>query len=247
MSADVVKLQEDLINVTRELAGAGDVATGQVNPEDASGRAILAVQQASQAPMHEQKETYKNFVEDIARIWLEYLIVYSVDGVNLEETVTDPETGEEIIQLVNVPQSALEQLQATVKIDITPKSVYDKFAQEQTLENFLTNGMFHISRLGELEAYVNALDDDAVAPKMKLLDIIEGMKEEQRKIAMIEAQAQMMQQRAQQFLMEDPDGQAEQIADAQMQAIMAQEAQYAEKESALDKQTAKAEEATDEE
>lgn len=43
MSPDVKELQQDLIDITRELAGAGEVATGQVNPEDASGRAILAV------------------------------------------------------------------------------------------------------------------------------------------------------------------------------------------------------------
>jgi hypothetical protein len=137
MSPDVVQLQEDLINVTRDLAGAGDTATGQVNPESASGRAILAVQQASQAPMTEQKESYKNFIEDLARIWLEYLIVHAVNGVNLEETVTDPQTGEEMIQLVNVPQTALEQLQATVKVDIAPKSVNDRFAQAQTVANLL--------------------------------------------------------------------------------------------------------------
>ena len=35
MSPDVKQLQEDLIQVTRDLAGAGDIATGQVNPEDA--------------------------------------------------------------------------------------------------------------------------------------------------------------------------------------------------------------------
>lgn len=218
MSPDVKQLQEDLINVTRELAGAGDIATGQVNPESASGRAILAVQQASQAPMTEQKETYKNFIEDIARIWLEYLIVYSVDGVNMEEEVTDPYTGEESVQIVNVPQSALEQLQATVKIDVTPKSVYDKFAQEQTLENLLLNGMLHPQRLGEFEAYVEALDDDSVAPKMKLQAIIEHIKQEQMRIAQIEAQAQMMQQRASQFLMGDPDEQASLMADAMRQA-----------------------------
>ena len=108
MSPDVVKLQEDLISMTRELAGAGETATGQVNPEAASGRAILAVQQASQAPMTEQKESYKNFIEDLAKIWLEYLVVYSVDGVNLEEEVTDPNTGEETVVLVNVPQVTLE-------------------------------------------------------------------------------------------------------------------------------------------
>ena len=222
MSPDVVKLQEDLINVTRDLAGAGDTATGQVNPESASGRAILAVQQASQAPMTEQKESYKNFIEDVARIWLEYLIVYSEGGINMEEEVTDPMTGEETVQIVNVPQSALEQLQATVKIDVTPKSVYDKFAQEQSLENFLTNGLFSIQRLGELKAYVKALDDDSVAPKQKLLDIIEEMEAQQQKIAIIEAQAQIMQQRAQQYLMGDPDEQSSMMADAMMQLQMQQ-------------------------
>ena len=217
MSPDVVKLQEDLINVTRDLAGAGETATGQVNPESASGRAILAVQQAAQAPMTEQKESYKNFIEDLAIIWLDYLIVHSVEGVNLEELVTDPMSGEEVVQMVNVPQSVLQQLQASVKIDITPKGVYDKFAQEQTLENLLTQGFFSTQRLSEFEAYVEALDDDSVAPKQKLQEIIKRKKDEQKKIAMIQAQSQAMIQRANQFLMEDPDGQAQQMADAQMQ------------------------------
>ncbi len=250
MSPDVVKLQEDLINVTRDLAGAGDTATGQVDPESASGRAILAVQQASQAPMTEQKESYKNLIEDLARIWLEYLIVYSENGVDMEEKVTDPNTGEETIQIVKVPQSALEQLQATVKIDITPKSVYDRFAQEQTIENLLMGGLFNAERVSELSVYAEILDDDSVAPKVKIQEAVDRIKEEQRKIAMINAQAMIMQQRAQQFLMEDPDGQAQQIADAESELeaqLMAEEAEYAEQEEELDEETAEAEEETDEE
>ena len=216
MSPDVKQLQEDLISVTRELAGAGDIATGSVNPEDASGRAILAVQQASQSPMTEQKESYKNFIEDVARIWLEYLVVHAVDGVNMEEVVTDPATGEETVQIVNVPQVTLKQLQATVKVDVTPKSVYDRFAQEQTIENMLVQGFFSAQRVSELEIYAKVLDDDSVAPKTKILEAIAYIKEEQQKIAQIQAEAQAMQQRANQFLMEDADAQASQIADAQM-------------------------------
>jgi hypothetical protein len=214
MSPDVVKLQEDLIQMTRELAGAGDTATGLVDAENASGRAILAVQQASQAPMMEQKETCKNFIEDLARIYLEYLIVYAEDGINMEEEIVDPYTGEQTIQIVNVPQYLLEELQASVKVDITPKGVYDKFAQEQSLENYLTNGLFNIQRLPELKAYVEALDDDSVSPKLKLEKIIERMEEEQAKIAAIEAEAQLMQERAMQFAWGDPDEQAEQMAAA---------------------------------
>lgn len=251
MSPDVVKLQEDLIQMTRDLAGAGDTATGQVNPESASGRAILAVQQASQAPMTEQKESYKNFIEDLARIWLEYIIIYSEDGITLEEEATDPTTGEEYIQLITVPQSVLEQIQATVKIDVTPKGVYDKFAQEQTLENLLVQGMFSVQRLPEFEAYVKALDDDSVAPKQKLMEILDDKKEEQLRIAKIQARAQELQQRAQQFFMEDPDGQAQQIADARMQLMMQGEEipgeeEFEEQEAELDEETAEAEERTDE-
>ena len=217
MSPDVKQLQDDLIEVTRVLAGAGDSATGQVNPESASGRAILAVQQASQAPMTEQKETYKNFIEDVARIWLEYLIVYSENGVDIEEKVTDPMTGEETYQIVNVPQTALQELNAAVKIDVTPKGVYDKFAQEQTVENLLLQGFFSAQRVGELEVYESVLDDDSVAPKLKIKEAIDNIKEQQKKIAMIDAQARAMQQRAQQFLMGDPDEQSSMMADAQMQ------------------------------
>ncbi len=231
MSTDVKQLQEDLIQVTRELAGAGDTATGQVNPESASGRAILAVQQASQAPMTEQKEAYKNFIEDIAIIDLEYFVVYAENGVNMEETVTDPMTGEEYIQMVNVPQSVLQQLQAVAKIDVTPKGVYDRYAMERTMENFLMNGFFNPQRVAEFEAYVKALPDDSVAPKQDLLQGIENIKKTQMQIAQIDAQAKLMQQRAQQFLMQDPEGQAEQISEAQLRML---EEQYANKEAQLD-------------
>lgn len=217
MSPDVVKLQEGLINVTRDLAGAGDAATGEVDPESASGRAILAVQQASQAPMTEQRESFKAFIEDVARIWLEYLIAYSDDGIEMQEEVTDPATGETVIQLVKVPQTALRKLQANVKVEITPKGVYDRFAQEQTIENLLIQGFFNIQRLSELKVYTEILDDDSVAPKMKLKEAIEHIENEQRKIAMIQAKAQMMQQRAQRFIMGDPSMQASMITDARAQ------------------------------
>jgi hypothetical protein len=222
MSPDVVKLQEDLIQVTRDLAGAGDSATGEVNPESASGRAILAVQQASRAPVTEQKETCKNFIEDVARIDLDYIIVHAKNGVNIEEKVKDPNTGKETYQVVNIPQVSLENLQATVKIDVTPKGVYDKFAREQTIENLLIQGYFTAQRVSELEVYVSLLDDDSVAPKVQIIEAIDHIKEEQKRIAMIQAKAQGVQQRFNQFLVGGPQGQAQQIANARQLTRAAQ-------------------------
>jgi hypothetical protein len=249
MSPDVKVLLDDLIQKSRDLAGAGDTATGEVNPEDASGRAILAVQQAQRAPITEQKESCKDTIEDLGKMWLEFLIVHAVDGVNLEEKVTDPYTGQETIQIVKVPQSALEQLQASVKIDITPKSAYDRLALEQTLENLLTGGFLSAQRFSEFKAYVKALPNDSVAPKIILEGIVEDMEKEMQKIATIQANAHLMQQRAAQFLMEDPDGQADQIADAQMmleaqanaqpQAVEGEEEVIAEEEAIEKKASAK--------
>ena len=222
MSPDVKLLQDDLINVTRDLAGAGDTATGQVNPESASGRAILAVQQASQAPMTEQKESYKKFIEDVARIWLEYLIVYAEDGVNLEMAANDPMSGKEVVRVVNVPQAALKELKAVVKIDVTPRSPYDRFAQEQTIENLLVQGFFNAQRVGELDIYERVLPDDSVAPKRQIRDAINYVKEEQRKIAQIQARADMLMQNANSFLSADPDGQAQQMVDARKKNMIRQ-------------------------
>lgn len=213
MSPDVKQLQDDLIQVTRDLAGAGDVATGDVNPEDASGRAILAVQRASQNNMSEQKEAYQNFIEDLAKIWLDMMIVYNVEGLKLEETITDPQTGEETTEVVTIPQETLRELQASVKVDITPRGALDKYAQEMSIENMFKAGMFSHEKLPELKIYTNLLDDDSVMPKQKLEEAIRIEEEEQEKIAMLNAQAQIMQQRVGQFLGQDAAAQASTIND----------------------------------
>ncbi|MCQ2087689.1 MAG: hypothetical protein MJZ37_06445 [Bacilli bacterium] len=213
MSPDVERLQNELIQSTRELAGAGDIATGQVNPESASGRAILAVQQASQQPLTEHLQYAKAFIEDLARIWLDMLATYN-ESIDLEDEVTDAMTGQQTTEILTVSSDTLREVQASVKVDITPKGAFDKYAQEMSMENLLTQGFFSTQRMPELKLYVKTLDDDSVMPKQALLDLIEEWDKEQEKIALINAQAQMMQQNANQFLMGDVESQAAQVAEA---------------------------------
>lgn len=222
MSPDVKALQEELIQSTRELAGAGEIATGQVNPESASGRAILAVQQAAQQPLTEHLQYTKAFCEDLARIWLDMITVYN-DSIELEDEVEDPQTGEKTPQIIEVPKVSLEELQAVVKVDITPKGAFDKYAQEMSIENLLTNGLFNVQRLPELKLYLECLDDDANMPKQRVLEVIEKAEREQQKIAEMNAQAQIMQENAMQFLMGDPNSQSSQLADAMNQSTMEEE------------------------
>lgn len=219
MSTDVKQLQQDLIDITRALAGASESATGEVKPDEASGKAILAVQQASQLPLVEQIGTLKNFVESIARIWLNMIITYNQNGMKLEETVTDPATGQETTQLVDIPASVMQELKASVKVDVTPTSAYDRFAQEVSLENLLKGGWFSPQLIGQLKMYVKALPDNSTMPKQKILEMIKEQEKEQQRIAEINAQSQIMMQQAQTFLGQDPETQKSRLEDAEMQQI----------------------------
>lgn len=215
MSPDVQALQKDLIETTRNLANAGDIATGSVNPDTASGRAILAVQNASQQPLSDQQEELKDLVEQIALIWLDMIITYNQNGLVMQYKQKNPQTGEETIVPIKVTSEELQQLKASVKIDITPKSAYDKYARELSLENLLKSGYFNTQRLPELELYASVLPDDSTMPKQALLEIIKKEKEKQAYIAKVDVQTQRMFQNANQFINSDPDSQASRIAEAQ--------------------------------
>ena len=208
MSSDVEKLQEDLIQTSRELASASQAATGDVKPDEASGRAILAVQQASQQPLVEQLSGLKKTIEDIARINLDMIQTYNNKGLKVEIEVLNSQTGETETQIVDIPGTSLIELQATVKVDITPQSAFDKFAQEKSIENLFTNGMFNPQMLEQLKFYLECLPDDAAMPKMKLLERVNQELEKQARIAQIQAQAQQEMQQQQQFYNQDPDAQA---------------------------------------
>lgn len=215
MSSDVELLQNDLIKTTRELAGAGDITTGTVNPETASGKAILAVQNASQQPLVEQMASLKDFIEQIALIWLDMIITYNPNGLILQDKSINQITGEETITPIKVNEEALTKLKASVRIDITPISAYDKYAQELSMENLLKGGWFSPQKIGQLETYVEALPDNSTMPKQQLLELIKKVKAKQEYIAQIQAQMQMQTQRANQFLQNDPDAQASQMVEAQ--------------------------------
>ena len=176
MSSDANLLQEEMISKTRELKNASELATGNVNPEKASGKAILAVQQASNLPLNEHVLALKTFIEDLGRIFLDMWTVYAEDGLKMIDKEKDKITNEEIEEIKFITTERLEQVKATVKVDITPKSPYDKMAVEQSLENLLENQ--HIS----FEEYVEALDDDSVMPKQKLEEILEKRKEQMAQI-----------------------------------------------------------------
>ena len=199
MSSDAEKMQMELISTTRELASASETATGQINPEDASGRAILAVQQAQEQPLDDQNQNLNTMLEDMARIWMDMWKVHNKDkGMQLENIETNQMTNEEKVTIEKVAASVLDKLRTSVKIDITPKGAFDKYAQERSLENLSQTQQFMDTAW--LEDYVSLLDNDAVMPKMKLEDLIKRRKEAQQQIRAIQAAGNIMQNRVAQMM-----------------------------------------------
>ena len=193
MGTDSEKLQSELIQLSKDLNNVSEATAGNINPESASGRAILAVQQAQNQPLTEQLIGLKSFIEDIARIWFEMWQVNAENGLTIEvETATMD--GQPEVEILSVPQYILDALNTSVKVDITPKGAYDKYAQELSLENMFTNNKI------TFEEYVESLDPDSVMPKVKLENILKKRQEAQQEIAQMQLQANQMMQEANQVV-----------------------------------------------
>lgn len=189
MSSDSEKLQSELINYSKDLNNAGDATTGNINPESASGKAILAVQNAQNQPLTDQLIKIKSFIEDIARIWFEYWKVHS-NGLTIEVEEVDPITGETNYSIQKIPSYIMEALSTSVKVDITPKGAFDKYAQELSWENLFTTGKI------TFDEYVDGLDADSVMPKTKLEAIQSKRQEAQKQISQMQLQASQMKMKA---------------------------------------------------
>ncbi len=196
MSLDAKNLQDDIQLNTKDLEGAGDVATGSVDPTQASGKAILAVQQATQQPLNEQVDTYKTFIEDLARIYFDMWKAYKVDGMQVLMEQKN-EAGEIIEVPYQIPYEVLKRIEPYIRVDITPKSPYDRYAEEQSLENLFMSDKI------TFEEYVEALPEGSVMPKDVLQKILEKRKENQEKLTQMQMQADQINSALNQVMQEE--------------------------------------------
>ena len=168
-SGEGAALQAELIQQTRELEGAGDSATGQIDVTKTSGEAIKAARDQSAMVLNDQAAAYKGFVEQLARIWYKLWCAYSTDGMEFAYRDADGDTG--MLKAVITPQ-ALAALDMQIKIDVSPADPYSILSQQTSLDNALAAG--HIT----FEEYVEALDANSPVPAAKFRKILEARKQQ---------------------------------------------------------------------
>lgn len=160
VSSAAQTLSQELINYTRTLSGAGDAALGQINPEKASGTAILAVADQTQLPLNAQISAFRAFVEDIAAIWFELWCVYNPEGLVISAGQGDMQYN------LTVAPVLLKAMKVDIKTDVSSALPFSRFAQQQAIDNLLTSGAI------TFEEYVSLLDESSVLPKARLEELI---------------------------------------------------------------------------
>lgn len=220
MSADAQYLSNDLLEITRDLAGAGDAATGNVDPEKASGEAINAVKDAAQMPLNEQVAKYSQFVTDIAYVALNLWFAYNKDIVVSYED----DFGQR--QELQITQEDINALQPNIKIDVSSDSPWSKQAEQQEIKELFMQG--HIT----LEEYTELMPDNSYIPKAKLKIILEKRQNQMAQQAM-QQMAPMAEQPVEQPMTED-DEEAAAIDEMALQMMNTEELNDDEEAAAID-------------
>lgn len=167
ISNDAKILSDEMLNTTKDLAGAGDAALGQINPEQASGEAIIAVRDQAAIPLNESIAAYKQTIEDIANIWYSMWVAFNPNGMTIQLNGED----EELLE-ATIPAEVLESMQVNVRIDVSQANPWSKYAQERSLENLFMNQQL------SFEEYIECLDSTSSVPKGKMMSIIEKRKQQ---------------------------------------------------------------------
>lgn len=145
ISSDAKYLQDDLLQMTKDLVGASDYALGNVNPEQASGQAIIAVRDSSQVTLNENVARYKQYVEDVAMLWFDMWVAYNPEGITITRT---NDMGEEERMLIS--QEELQGLKPTVRIDVSQDNQWTKLSEQQWLDNMFDRGQLSLEEYAEL-------------------------------------------------------------------------------------------------
>ena len=181
-SPDAKTLSDDLMQTTRDLAGAGDTSMGQIDPTRVSGTAIVAIQDQAALALNEQVAKYKQYVEDIARLWFDLLVAYNPNGIPIKREMTEEEefeatnggeimlTAEEKIVPDKIMPEELEKLRPEVKVDVSSNTQWSKNDEQTADDNLLANG--HIT----FDEYVDLIPDGGILQKNLLQEIVKKRK-----------------------------------------------------------------------
>ena len=174
------------VEETEQSLGATSVALGDTRPDNTS--AIIALQRAASTPSEITKQNLYKSIEDLYRIYIEYM------GEYYGKRYVDMTTPEEVRQVYDfigqetpaeIPMqfdfSQLKDMPMHIKLDIGASSYYSEIASIQTLDNLL--------KMGKIDTiqYLERIPDGYIPGRRELIN---ELKEQQRNAMAMQAQMQ---------------------------------------------------------
>lgn len=168
ISPQISQFIDSAVNYTQTFTGATSAALGDTRPDNTS--AIIALQRAASVPSEITKQNLYQCVEDLGRIYLEFMAEYygnrPIDvpvsqvmgeaaqfaGVQADKTV-----------LIDFDFSVLKDIPMCMKLDVGASAYWSEIASMQTLDNLLMQGKI------DLTDYLERIPEGYISKKQELL------------------------------------------------------------------------------
>ncbi len=178
ISPQIAEFIQLAVNQTEESLGATAVALGDTRPDNTS--AIIALQRAAATPSEITKQNIYQAVEDLYRIFIEFMAhYYGTRNVD----VSTPEPVKQAMEFIEqdvppeVPMpfdfSTLKDMPMKLKLDVGASSYYSEIASIQTLDNLLQMDKINILQ------YLERIPDGYIPERRKLVEELRQQAEQQ--------------------------------------------------------------------
>jgi hypothetical protein len=171
MSQFAPMIVDKVMEFTRTLTGASEVATGDPFTKQLNAAAIIAMQNAAKVPIDQIKKRFHRSMENVGRIWEQfYKVKYNINRI---VTVKD-ENNKEIPMEFN--GSTYKEVNLRLKLDIGSSSSFSESLMMTNLDKFLDQ------KLISFEQYLKYAPQNVVPFKTRLLKEIEEQKKKQEEM-----------------------------------------------------------------
>lgn len=183
-NAAVLSVIEMAIKYTKDFIGANDSALGQINPEQASGVAIISTARQAAIPLENPQANLYQFVEDLGLIWGEFMVhKYKNRKLPIKEE------GKTILADYNT-EGVSDNILLSCSVDVGPSTYWSEVIGIQALDKLLASKEITKLQYFERIAKMNIIPD--------VQGLIEDTKAEMEMQQQMMEQQQMMQQQAMQ-------------------------------------------------
>lgn len=133
-SSTPLMIADKLLEITRTVTGATEVANGEVIGSNMSGSAIVALQTQAKVPIEDMQKRFWRTHEKIARVWEQFFKAY----YNFDVSYVVENDGNQEIDTFNA--SEYQDVDFETTIDVGPGSAYSESLSINLLEQALQRG-----------------------------------------------------------------------------------------------------------